>query len=72
MGSGTAMPTGTSFRPIVYFPSAITRWSAVRASRQPPAGACPVMAATSGLSQAAMVRSRSRKLRQKCAMASRS
>ena len=48
MLSGTIIPTGTSFKPMMYFPSTITLASQAKAITQPPAGLCPLIAATKG------------------------
>eukprot|EP00967_Tisochrysis_lutea_P051891 scaffold64203_cov32-Tisochrysis_lutea.AAC.3 len=43
---GATMPSCASLRPMPYLPCTMTRWSHDRASRQPPAGEWPEIAAT--------------------------
>ena len=72
MTRGSDRPTWTSFKPILKSPSAITRWSQKIESTAPPAGACPVIAATSGSRDAASARSSAKKSTRKAPIAARS
>ena len=53
MMRGRGMPTWTSLRPILKSPSAMKRASQKIPSTAPPAGLCPVIAAATGMGEAA-------------------